>query len=190
MLPARAHVSPRTRWGNRRRVRRRASGRSDYNYRRNYDPASGRYVESDPTGLDGGINTYGYADGDPIDEIDPTGQSAFKIIKLCAEGYKVLKEVGFKQAVQAARRGEDVLADSTKEARSVAKAASDAKSPIRDPAHQEGYMKHYHPNPRTGGHIFYSVAAALTFRHYVSCKDCIAADFAEVGDFFNPLSAG
>ena len=67
---------------------------------RNYDSTSGRYIESDPTGLDGGINAYGYADDDPIDEVDPTGRSAFKIIKLCAEGYKVLKEVGFKQAVK------------------------------------------------------------------------------------------
>jgi len=49
-------------------------------------------------------------------------------------------------------------------------------------------MKHCHPNPRTGGHIFYSVAAALTISHYVQCSDCIAADLATVGDFFNPLS--
>ena len=120
--------------------------------------------------------------------IDPSGLSAFKIIKLCAEGYKVIKDVGFKQAVQALRRGEDVLAPSTKQARKVANSASDAGSPIRDPAHQADYMKHYHPNPRTGGHSFYSVAAALTISHYVSCSDCVAEKLAAVGDFFNPLS--
>jgi hypothetical protein len=49
-------------------------------------------------------------------------------------------------------------------------------------------MRHYHPNPRTGGHIFYSVAAALTISHYVQCTDCIEAKLATVGDFFNPLS--
>jgi RHS repeat-associated protein len=157
---------------------------------RDYDPAVGRYIESDPLGLDGGSSSlYGYADGDPISAIDPTGESAFKIIELCAKGYKVLKEVNFKQAVQAVRRGENVLTDSTKLSRRVAKAASDAKKPIRDPAHQDGYMKHYHPNPRTGGHVFYSIASALTLSHYVHCDDCIESKLATVGDFFNPLSA-
>jgi len=44
-----------------------------YNYLRDYDPATGRYVESDPVGLRGGINTYGYAGGNPITAIDPYG---------------------------------------------------------------------------------------------------------------------
>ena len=45
-----------------------------YNYHRDYDPATGRYVESDPVGLRGGINTYAYVENDPINGIDPFGR--------------------------------------------------------------------------------------------------------------------
>jgi RHS repeat-associated protein len=43
-----------------------------YNYFRDYDPQTGRYVQSDPIGLAGGINPYLYA-FDPLRQIDPLG---------------------------------------------------------------------------------------------------------------------
>ncbi|TFW30199.1 RHS repeat-associated core domain-containing protein [Massilia horti] len=44
-----------------------------YNYFRDYDPQTGRYVESDPLGLIGGVNTYAYVGANPLSAIDPLG---------------------------------------------------------------------------------------------------------------------
>ncbi len=51
-----------------------------YNYFRDYDSTVGRYVQSDPIGLEGGMNTYGYAYQNPTMYIDAFGLNA-----ACAE---------------------------------------------------------------------------------------------------------
>jgi len=48
-----------------------------YNYFRDYDPGTGRYVESDPIGLAGGLNLYGYANQNPLGYSDRLGLAPF-----------------------------------------------------------------------------------------------------------------
>jgi RHS repeat-associated protein len=44
-------------------------------FRRNryFDPVSGRFTQQDPIGVAGGLNLYGFADGDPVNFADPFG---------------------------------------------------------------------------------------------------------------------
>jgi RHS repeat-associated protein len=44
-----------------------------YNYFRDYEPGTGRYVQSDPIGLAGGVSSYGYVGSSPLIFLDPKG---------------------------------------------------------------------------------------------------------------------
>ena len=60
-----------------------------YNYFRDYDPSIGRYIESDPIGLWGGINTFGYVGQQPIKLTDPFGQATSGQWKQCSGGCRI-----------------------------------------------------------------------------------------------------
>ena len=58
----------------------------NYNYFRDYNPQTGRYVESDPIGLKAGVNTFAYAGAGPIHYVDPRGLLTAVIVGLPTSG--------------------------------------------------------------------------------------------------------
>jgi len=83
-----------------------------YNWNRYYEPETGRYLTSDPTGLDGGARSYGYvhnplawadplglAGSDGLSGVDPTGRP------LSSSQYSVWNEVTLPESQYGASRG-------------------------------------------------------------------------------------
>jgi len=70
-----------------------ATGMS-YNYFRDYEASTGRYVESDPIGLAGGMSTYSYASNSPSNTIDPYGLDGIRV------DYQEMYENGRRDAVR------------------------------------------------------------------------------------------
>lgn len=65
-----------------------------YNYFRDYDPITGRYVESDPIGLNGGLNTYGYVGGNALHLTDALGLFPNSAQMACARNPALCAEIG------------------------------------------------------------------------------------------------
>lgn len=58
----------------------------NYNYFRDYEPGTGRYVQSDPVGLAAGVSTYAYVWSNPVLGIDPFG------LVRCKQVWEVTRE--------------------------------------------------------------------------------------------------
>ena len=65
-----------------------------YNYFRTYDPELGRYLTSDPIGLDGGVNTFGYVGSNPVMIADPYGLEPMVVMPKVREQY-IFEEAKF-----------------------------------------------------------------------------------------------
>ncbi|WP_172637460.1 RHS repeat-associated core domain-containing protein [Thioflavicoccus mobilis] len=68
-----------------------------YNYSRDFDPTIGRYIQSDTIGLEGGLNTYLYADGNPLLLSDALGTNPTII------------RIGLRAALKAARAAKKAI---------------------------------------------------------------------------------
>lgn len=75
--------------------------RSGLEYRRNrlYDPQTGRFTQEDPIGLAGGLNLYGFANGDPVNFSDPFGLCVPPVTPVCAAALLVAKGIALGVAV-------------------------------------------------------------------------------------------
>jgi RHS repeat-associated protein len=133
---------------------------------RDYDPTTGRWTSKDASRFGGGLNFYAYAANDPVNLIDSDGRSPkgiAKIIELTEKGMVALSRgLSLPEAIEAALRGEDLLAKTPQGAREIAEkaAAKNGCEVIEHAAHKRvagpDAKPHYHLG-EGGPHIFYDV---------------------------------
>ena len=139
-------------------------------------------------------NLYRAVANDSVNNIDAFGESLVGkgVAKICTLGAKGLRKVyktalGRKEAIDAVKRGEDVIAKNRNAAREIAKGAGGGKTPIHEIDKKTG-DPHYHPHGRSGGHVLYDAAAALTLEHAAEGGSDLEKTIARYVDWVNPLT--
>src|SRR5439155_25313752 len=119
-----------------------------------YDPNLQRWISRDPMDEQGGLNLYAFVFNDPEGSIDPLGETAVGkgVAKACRLGAKSLRKafkpaLSRQEAIDAVKRGEDVIANSRNAAKHIAQGAGDGKQPIHEIDKKTG-SPHYHPHGR------------------------------------------
>jgi RHS repeat-associated protein len=172
----------------------------DYMHARFYSLYVGRLLSVDPVGGNPATpqswNRYAYVEGNPLAYLDPDGLGKLgtfaKIVDFTASGArKIVARLSSREAAKAAQRaGEDLRLPNRKGAEELARELGGGRPPIHELGKGKGQYPHYHPADRSGGHIFYGIAGALTLSHYAQGHGSVLEVLAEVGDIFNPLSLG
>ncbi|MGE3540529.1 MAG: RHS repeat-associated core domain-containing protein [Candidatus Tectimicrobiota bacterium] len=168
-----------------------------YYYRsRYYSTVLKRFISEDPLDFAAGdTNLYAYVSNDPISYIDPTGLgkvgTVIKIVKRVGNWLRESRKVSTKEAINARRRGADVLAPNEKIAKQIEKNAfkndPTAGDLLKHEPHKKGYRPHYQTDKKSG-HTFYSVSIpGAGIGTFIGRKTGIPL-LGDIIDFFNPLS--